>query len=139
MIVISLLPRCEASFCGSLNSARGTPKRQRPQVRKRAASSGSLPVCRCVEFHVACVLWERLCLSGLSCGQSGIDFSCFRRSFDRGCELQKSPVALGGAVHSTEALSVFLSGTAASWRPVFNSALMMEDFCEATSKMLISP
>lgn len=47
--------------------------------------------------------------------------------------------AVGGAVHSTEALSAFISGTAASRRPVFNSALMTEDFCEATSKMLISP
>lgn len=45
------------------------------QVRKRAASSCSLLPCRCVDFHVACVLWTRLWLSGRSCGQSGIDLS----------------------------------------------------------------
>lgn len=136
--ILWLLYLCSA--CGSLKQ----------QVRKRAASSGSLLVCRCVEFHVACVLWARLCLSGLSCGQPGIDFSYFMHSImatsccrrtsrvwaSRRCSSRTSEdlhrSLLNDSIRSAQ------QRAAAPWRPVFNSALLMENFCEATSKMLNS-
>lgn len=55
---------------------------------------------------------------------------------------------VGGAAHGRRRISTeaFLNDSirsaqqraAAPWRPVFNSALLMENFCEATSKMLNS-
>lgn len=140
--ILWLLYLCSA--CGSLKQ----------QVRKHAASSGSLLVCRCVEFHVACVLWARLCLSGLSCGQSGIDFSYFMHSImATSCCRRTSRVWAGERAESEVQLpdvggsplkpfkrfyQECVERRAAPWRPVFNSALVMENFCEATSKMLNS-
>lgn len=63
-----------------LRSARGNTEWWQQQVRKLAAPSGSPLLWRYVEFHVACVLWARLWLSGRSCGQYGIDLPSFMHS-----------------------------------------------------------
>lgn len=50
---------------------------QQWQVRKHAASSGSLLVGWSVKCRVACVLWACLCLSGYSCGHTSISSTSF--------------------------------------------------------------
>lgn len=72
-----------------LQSACGDPNQQW-EVRKRAASSGSLLVGWRVECPVACVLWVCLCLSGYSCGHSSAVSTSFMHSIMAMCSCHKT-------------------------------------------------